>query len=147
MVQSATWRSTERAEAGRREAARAETRRTERMAAVDRFLTSAEAAERLANDHHLYGVQGAEWQSSVNAAMGRVWVAEKMIRILCTPALDEAAGAFTTALEGAIYRCPPGEIDIFDYLRPGRAGFLNAARIELDILDPEPASTTADTRS
>jgi hypothetical protein len=117
------------------------------MAAVDGFLSSAEAAERLANDRHLYGAQGAEWQSSVNAAMGRVWVAEKMIRILCTPKLDEAAGAFTSALEGAIYQRSPGEIDIFDYLRTGRTCFLDAARIELEMLDPDPASTTAVTRS
>jgi hypothetical protein len=107
------------------------------MAAVDRFLTNTEAAEHLANDRHLYGAEGAEWQNNANAAMGRVWVAEKMIRILCTPTLDEAAGAFTSALEGAIYRCSPGDIDIFDYLRPGRTSFLNAARIELEMLDPD----------
>jgi len=91
VIQHATQRSAERAEARRLETARAEARRSERMAIMDRLLVNIQDAERVAAERHYGGVVGAEWQARADAVMDRVWVAEKMVHILCTPTMVEAA--------------------------------------------------------
>jgi hypothetical protein len=43
-------------------------------------------------------------EQSPNAIMDRVWVSEKMIRILCSPTMHDAAHAFANELYHAIWK-------------------------------------------
>ena len=129
VIQRFTQRAAERSEAVREEARRAETRRTERMAALDKFLVHAQDAERVAMDRHL---DDPQWRSKADATMDRVWVSEKMIRILCSPAMHDAAHAFANELYHAIWEHRDSEVG--DFLAPSREQLLQAARNELEQL-------------
>ena len=129
VIQRFTQRAAERSEAVREEVRRAETRRTERMAALDKFLVHAQDAERVAMDRHL---DDAQWRSKADATMDRVWVSEKMIRILCSPAMHDAAHAFANELYHAIWKHHESEVG--DVLAPSREKLLQAARNELEQL-------------
>jgi hypothetical protein len=133
-VQRATQRSVERTEGIRLEASRIEARRTERMAALDRFLVNAQDVERVAIDHHQHGVDGPEWRSRANIAMDRVWVSEKMVRILCSSAMHEAAHVFTNALHRTLWQ-EHHDHAVGDVLASKREECLQAAQIELEWLD------------
>jgi hypothetical protein len=64
--------------------------------------------------------------------MDRVWVAEKLVHILCTPPLVDAAHAFVNVINNAM-RHSPGDFDLWDHLSAGRAALLRAARDELGV--------------
>jgi hypothetical protein len=83
VVQHFTQRSADRAEARRQRIARSEARYAERVAIIDRFLVDAQDAERVAYDHHSRGADNADWQRTADAAMDRLYVSEKMVRVLC----------------------------------------------------------------
>jgi hypothetical protein len=63
--------------------------------------------------------------------MDRVWVAEKMLHILCTPAMVEAAHTFVNLINDVIRR-PSNEFDLWESLAAGRSALLAAARHELE---------------
>jgi hypothetical protein len=100
------------------------------MEIMDRLLTTVQDAERVVAERHYQGLAGTEWQARADAAMDRVWVAEKMVHILCTARMVDAAYTFVNILNDAMRR-PPGDFDLWDYLSSGRAALLSAARDEL----------------
>jgi hypothetical protein len=69
VIQRFTQRAAERSEVVGEEVRRAETRRKERMVALDKFLVHAQDAERVAMDRHL---DDAQWRSK---AQMRSWIA------------------------------------------------------------------------
>jgi hypothetical protein len=132
-VQRSTQHSADRAEARRQNITLAEARYAERVDVIGRFLDCAQDAERVAFDRHVGGADGADWHRRAYAGMDHLYVAEKMIRILCSDLLHEAAHAFTNTLREAIGH----ELDDFDvgsHLSADRANFLSAARLELEQL-------------
>lgn len=132
-IQRVTQRSTERAEASRHRIAQAEARYAERVTIIDRYLAAAQDAERAAFDRHINGAEGHEWQRNADVAMDRLYVVEKMVRILGTDELHEAAHLFTNAVHGALRR-EVGDLDVAAHLMTDRAQFLDAARNELERL-------------
>lgn len=103
------------------------------MAALDKFLVNAQDVERVAIDHHQHGVDGPEWRSRANTAMDRVWVSEKMVRILSSE-MHEAAHAFTNALHRTLWQ-KHHDRAVGDVLASEREEFLQAAQIELERLE------------
>jgi hypothetical protein len=134
VVQRMTRRTAERTEEIRLEAVRREARRSERMTAVQTFLANVQEVERLATDRHQHGAGGPEWRRSAEAAMDRVWISEKVIRILCSPDMHEAAHTFTDALHDVVWADTLG-CGVGDALAPGREACLVAARDELEQLE------------
>lgn len=132
-VQRSTQHLAERAEARRQNIALAEARYAERVAVIDRFLGYAQDAERVAYDRHQFGADGDEWRRRADAGMDRLYLAEKMVRILCSDELHEAAHTFTNAISEAIYH-ERGNFDVSNHLMTDRANFLTAARRELERL-------------
>jgi len=133
VVQRSTQRSAERAEARRQNITLAEARYAERVAVIDRFLGCAQDAERVAYDRHQSDANGEEWRRRADAGMDRLYLAEKMVRILCSDELHEAAHSFTNAISEAIYH-KPGNFDVSNHLMADRTNFLTAARRELERL-------------
>jgi hypothetical protein len=133
-VQRSTQRSAERAIVLRLEASRIEARRTERMTTLDRLLSNAQDVERAAIDHHQHGLDGPEWRSRADGAMDRAWVSEKVVRILCSSAMHEAAHRYTNALNGVL-RAEQHDDAVGDALASEREALLQAAQIELEGLE------------
>jgi len=131
-------RSAERADAKRQEYARVEARRTERVTVIDRLLASMQDAERAAAERDHVNTATAEWWTRAATAMDHVWVAEKMVRILCGPAMHDAAHRFANVLNDSIYG-EPIESELWERLAPSRSALLDAARAELEGLDPYPS--------
>jgi hypothetical protein len=88
------------------------------MAALEKFLGYAQDAERPAADHHQHGADGAEWRNRADAIMDRVWVSEKMVRILCSSAMHDAAHVFANELYHAIWQHHDCEVGML--LAPSR---------------------------
>jgi signal transduction protein with GAF and PtsI domain len=83
-TQMLTQRSNERLEARRQEAARVEARRVERIRVFERFLTSAQAAERATIDlvhHHMHD---DETRRKADIAIDDLWLSEKLVRVVCS---------------------------------------------------------------
>lgn len=132
-IQRFTLRSAERAEVRRQEFTLTEARYVERVAVIDRFLGCAQAAERVAFDRHQRVADGADWRRRADAEMDRLYVAEKMVSILCSDELHDAAHEFINAISEAI-RHELGNFDVSSYLTATRADFLSTARQELERL-------------
>jgi HAMP domain-containing protein len=132
-IQRLTLRSAERAETLRQNFALAEARYTERVAVIDRFLGCAQDAERVAFDRHQGGVDGVDWRRRADTEMDRLYVAEKMVSILCSDELHDAAHIFIKLISEAI-RYELGNFDVSSHLMTARADFLSAARQELERL-------------
>jgi hypothetical protein len=132
-IQRATQRAAERVEAQRQRIAHAEARYAERVAIIDRFLFAVQDAERAAFDRHTAGATGPEWQRNADAAMDRLYVVEKMVRILGTDEFHEVAHVFTNAIQDTLRR-EPGNFDVATHLMADRTRLLDAARRELERL-------------
>jgi hypothetical protein len=130
VAQRVALRSAEQSDTRRQAVTRAEARRAERMTIVDRLLAGAQDVERIAAERHYAGVSGTEWRAKADAAMDRLWVAEKMVRILCSLEMHDAAHEFVTALKDALDR-PPEDFDLWGHLAPTWTALLDAARVEL----------------
>ncbi|MEV6391477.1 hypothetical protein [Nocardia xishanensis] len=110
---------------------RVEARRAERLEAIEKFLISAQDAERLASDHHRNGADGTEWQSASDRAMDRVWVALKLLGVLCGDETQQAAEGYAGKLHEGTWQ-KPADIELWHFLEPSRKRFLQAAAAEID---------------
>jgi hypothetical protein len=138
-TQMLTQRSNERLEARRQEAARVEARRVERIRVFERFLTSAQAAERATIDlvhHHMHD---DETRRKADIAIDDLWLSEKLVRVVCSNEFWEAANKYSWRLDDAIDHGTDGA-PVWDFLRETRVRFLDAARTEIDQLGGAPLS-------
>jgi hypothetical protein len=133
IAQGLAQRSEERMDTRRRHETLMEARRAERVAIIDRYLVCAQEAERVTFDHHNGGATDDNWLRSAHIAMDRLWVAEKMVRVLCSSILHDATHVFTNALNDAVWR-EPGDFDAYTFLAPSREDLLEAAARELETL-------------
>lgn len=129
-VQRLTLRSNERLEASRQEAGRSEARRVERIRILEQFLARCQAAERAAIDLVQHQLDTEEAHRRAAIAVDEMWLAEKMVRVLCPAQVWEAANKFAWQIDKAVDDGTNGAA-VWDFLREDRARFLNAAHTEL----------------
>ncbi|MEU0794893.1 hypothetical protein ABZ342_32945 [Amycolatopsis sp. NPDC005961] len=129
-VQRATHHAAEKLEVSRQAILRSEARRAERMAALDRFLVQAQDVERAAINHYHRGMTNDEWQTQAEAAMDRMWVAEKVVRIVCSTAMHQATYHFAHILGESMADRTEG-IEVHEFMSAPREAFLDQARVEL----------------
>ena len=130
-----TRRQGDNAERRRQAIAQAEARRTERIALLDRFLTAAQAAERVATDRHHGDQGGTEWDVRASAAMDKVWIEQKMLDLVSSPAVRAAVFAFALKLDHVVWQ-GPGAQKVWEFLNETRGALLDAAKNDLHDLSP-----------
>ncbi|MFI6358220.1 hypothetical protein ACIBJF_37660 [Streptomyces sp. NPDC050743] len=133
-AQRLTQRSNERLEASRQEVSRTEARRVERLRVLEQFLACVQAAERAAIDlvHHQADTEEAHRRADL--AVDEMWLAEKMVRVLCSARVSEAANKFAWQIDKAVDGGTNGAA-VWDFLREDRVRFLDAAHTELGSSD------------
>ncbi|MEV0760416.1 hypothetical protein [Nocardia sp. NPDC050435] len=130
MLHRQTLRSTLELEDRRQHQQRLEARRLESIAAIEKFLISAQDAERVAVNCHDNGESGLKWRKAADRATDGLWIGQKRIEVLCSRELHRAAEAFASASADAIWKKPPN-VKVWDFLQPARVRFLQAAHSEL----------------
>ncbi|RKN45529.1 hypothetical protein [Micromonospora endolithica] len=131
-VQRATQRSAERAEERRQVLALTEGRRAERLAQVQSFVEVTAEAERCAFIRPATWSAGDEWEVRTQEVMNRVWVAERMVRLMFPLPVYAAARAYFLDLNRAVWEGLPDGESLRDYLEDNRLAFLDAARAAVD---------------
>jgi hypothetical protein len=129
-------RSSERAEARRRAAELAETRRAERLTHLISFLKVAQEAERVAVDRYHHGLEDEGWHARARQTEDQLWVIQKTIHMLCTASVNEATRRLAFALQHVVRNGPtnpgkPQDEKVWEYIRPSRRAFLDAAAEDL----------------
>lgn len=128
LVQYTTQRSAERAEERRQTLEVSESRRAERLAQLERFVEVAAEAERSAFSRPPSWNDEDKWLVKTQDVMNRLWVAERMIRLLFPLPVHEAARAYFLDLNRVVWEgLPAGEV-VRDYLESNRLAFLDAGR-------------------
>ena len=79
---------------------------------------------------HFDPAHDAEWRERADNIQDRLWVAQKTLHMLCSPALTSAARIFAYSIHNLLWH-GPGTKSVPDYLRPTRNAFLDAAREDL----------------
>jgi len=128
LVQHVTQRSAERAERQRQVTALSESRRAERLALLERFVEVAAEAERCAFARTPDWKDGDAWHTRTQAVMNRLWVAERMIRLLFPLPVHDAARAYFLDLNRVVWHGLPDGQSVRDHLEGNRLAFLDAAR-------------------
>ena len=129
LVQHATQRATQRADQQRQLITLAETRRSEQLALLERFVELGALAERAA-----FGRPTTEWDDDTpwfvrtQDVMNRLWVAERMIRVQFPLPVHDAARAYFLDLNRTVWQGLPNGESVRDYLEANRLAFLDAAR-------------------
>jgi hypothetical protein len=106
-----------------------ERRREGRVAYVERFVAAAQEAEKVAHNRWVDKANDDEIKVRADVALERVWIAEKMLRVLCPPSVYDPANAFAFRLHNVVEK-GPGEVSVRKYLQPTREVFLNSCRRE-----------------
>lgn len=86
-------------------------------------------AERCAFNRPASWSVGDHWLVETQAVMNRVWVSERLIRLMFTLAVHEAARAYFLALNLVVWEGLPDGESVRDYLEANRLAFLDAARV------------------
>ncbi|MFJ8078391.1 hypothetical protein ACIQ7Q_31775 [Streptomyces sp. NPDC096176] len=128
LVQHATQRSAERAELHRQQTALAESRRTERLALLERFVGVGAEAERCAFSRPSHWEDTDSWAVTTEDVMNRLWVAERMIRLQFPLPVYDAARAYFLDLNRTVWEGLPDGESVRDYLEDNRLTFLDAAK-------------------
>lgn len=131
LVQDRAQRRNELAERRRERTGIAETRRAERLAMVERFISVAAEAERSAFSRPKAWGDDTPWFVATQAVMNRLWIAERMIRVQFPLPVHDAARAYFLDLNRVVWEGPPGAESVRDYLEDNRLAFLDAARAAL----------------
>ena len=131
-VQHATQRSAERMEQQRQLTLLSETRRADRLARVERFVEIAAEAERCAFSRPTQWEEGDPWQVKAQAVMNRLWVSERMIRLLFPLPVHDAARAYFLDLNLVVWQGLADGENVRDYLEANRLAFLDTARAAVE---------------
>ncbi|GIE48799.1 hypothetical protein Ani05nite_23330 [Amorphoplanes nipponensis] len=133
LVQRSTQRTVARTEQRKLEVTRADARRAERLALLERFIGAAAEAERQAfgRPPDPFDPEGA-WAVAAQAVMDRLWVAERMVRVLFPLPVHDAARVYFLVLNGAVWQGVPAGESARDLLEGPRLAFLDEARAALE---------------
>lgn len=130
LTQRTTQRSADRAEQRRQAAVVTEARRAEQLQAIKEFIGCAQDAERAAYTRPESWGGEPEWRRSAEAAMTRLWVAERHLQLLGDPVLYAPVHAYGRALNQVVWR-EIGDLEVNDHLEQHKDAFLTAARASL----------------
>jgi hypothetical protein len=125
-VQASVQRRADRVDQRRQAHERAEARRVEQLELLREFIRVAQQAERAAEDRD----DTSAWKASALDVLDGLWVCERMIHVLFTPALHALARAYVRALDHVLWQEPEG-VSMWDYLQKPKVAFLTAAPEEL----------------
>jgi hypothetical protein len=128
IVQASVQRRSERRDDRRRADDMAETRRAEQLELLREFIRVAQRAERAAEEHD----STTEWKASALDALDELWICERMIHILFPANLHDLAQAYLRALDDVVWQ-RFGDVPLWEYLRPPKVAFLDAAREALTV--------------
>jgi hypothetical protein len=128
LVQSTTQRSAERAAERRQLHELSETRRAERLGHLQRFVEVAAEAERCAFTRPDGWTDDEPWAVRAQDVMNRLWIAERMIRLIFPIAVHEAARSYFLDINRVVWEGLPAEESVRDHLEENRLAFLDAAR-------------------
>lgn len=131
-VQQSTQRSAERIERQRQQSALSEARRADRLARLERFVEVAAEAERCAFSRPAHWEESDPWNVKAQAVMNRLWVSERLIRLLFPLSVHDAARAYFLDLNKVVWQGPPDGESVRDYLEANRLAFLDAARTAIE---------------
>jgi hypothetical protein len=132
LVQHSTQRAAERSEERRQVRDLGEARRTERIEHLRRFVEVAAEAERSAFTRPSTWDDEDPWAVRTQDVMNRLWVAERMIRVLFPLPVHDAARAYFLDLNRVVWEGLPAGESVRDYLEENRLAFLDAGREALD---------------
>ncbi|WP_420037669.1 hypothetical protein ACN2WE_40335 [Streptomyces sp. cg28] len=137
LSQRATQRSAERLEERRQVQAGRESRRAEQLQAIKDFLACVQEAEGVAYRRpERWGESGSEdegWHAAASAAMGRLWIAERHLVLLCHASLHGPVQAYARALNQAVWR-EIGDAEVNEHVEGHKSAFMAAARASLAAL-------------
>ncbi|MFF3617216.1 hypothetical protein [Streptomyces sp. NPDC002580] len=128
LVQHRTQLSAERAEQHRQQSALSEARRAERLALLEKFVEVAAEAERSAFSRPSEFDDTHPWHLKTQDVMNRLWVTERLIRILFPLPVHDAARAYFLDLNRTVWEGLPDGESVRDHLEDNRLAFLDAAR-------------------
>ncbi|MZD06280.1 hypothetical protein GTW43_14430 [Streptomyces sp. SID5785] len=128
--QRATQRSAERLDERRRVAADREARRTEQVQAVKDFLACVQEAEGVAYRRPEAWGEDEAWHGAASAVMGRLWIAERHLALVCHAGLRDPAQSYAWALNQAVWR-EIGDIPVNEHVEEHKSAFMDAARAGL----------------
>lgn len=120
--------NSQRLEQRERAAVLAETRRAERLAVLERFITVAAEAERQAFQRPTTWSDVDPWPIATQEVMNRLWVAERMLRVLFTDGVCTPARTYFEVLNRSVWDGDPDLPDMYRNLDEVRERFLDEAR-------------------
>jgi hypothetical protein len=125
-------RNSQRAAAGmerlKQETTRTEARRAERLTHLERFVSLAADAERVAFERPADWTETDPWAVKAQDVMNRLWVAERMVQVLFPPAVHVAARTYFFRINGAVWQGVPVLEDLYPELDELRDAFLGSVR-------------------
>jgi hypothetical protein len=128
LVQYTTQRAAERAAERRQALELSEARRAERLAHLQRFIEAAAEAERIAFTRPSPWTDKDVWHDQAQETMNRLWIAERMLRVLFPLPVHDAARAYFLQLNRVVWEEPPEGEGIREYIADSRLNFLDAGR-------------------
>ncbi|MEU6841740.1 hypothetical protein ABZ930_07690 [Streptomyces sp. NPDC046716] len=132
LSQRATQRSAERLDERRQITAGRASRRAEQLQAIKDFLACVQEAEGMAYRRpEGWGEdEDGGWHAAASAAMGRLWVAERHLVLLCHASLHLPVQAYVRALNQAVWR-EIGDVEVNEHVEEHKNAFMAAARASL----------------
>jgi hypothetical protein len=107
-----------------------ESRRAERLTELRDFLRLAEQAQRVAIQRHDKPSQPADWEDRATAAVAALWVAERVVEMLCSSPIRDAAHAYAESVHAEVYKGVDHN-SVTVNIRPSRRAFIEASREDL----------------
>jgi hypothetical protein len=131
VVQHSATRTAVRAEQQKQAIALAETRRAERLAHLERYVTCAAAAERVAFSRPAEWGPGDEAHDQAQLVMQQMWVVSSLLQVVFPDEVHAAAEAYGRRLNRAVWDGVPDLEAFYPQLDEVRHAFLVAARAAL----------------
>ncbi|WP_338704015.1 hypothetical protein V2W30_39655 (plasmid) [Streptomyces sp. Q6] len=130
LSQRAVQRSTEMLEERRQVDAGRQARRAEQLQTIKDYLACVQEAEGVAYRRpHTWGEDEA-WHGTASSVMGRLWIAERHLVLLCHADLHAPVQAYARALNQAVWR-EIGDSEVNEHVEEHKRAFMAAARASL----------------
>ncbi|MER5950327.1 hypothetical protein ABT127_30215 [Streptomyces sp. NPDC001904] len=130
LSQRAVQRSAERLEERRQAVAGREARRAEQLQAIKDFLACVQESEAVAYRRPVAWGEDEGWHGAASAAMGRLWVAERHLVLVCHASLQAPVQAYARALNQAVWR-EIGDAEVNEHVEEHKSAIMDAARSSL----------------
>jgi len=134
LAQFTAGRQAGRSEDKRQAAQLAEARRSERLELLREFIALAQEGIRIAERRKRAAdplATPAEWLEAARSLIDRLWVCERMIRVLFGDEFFQRAWDYASAVDHVIWEHQLSDEKMWDHLREHQTRFLNAARREV----------------